>query len=357
MSVSPAENATPIAINKNTMEQQGNISSCSSQDPLTPVKKSASMASRASSVMSNGSLNTEEIQQGIKGDILKTTQDHSTVTAIVKKDPEEHVQRLVDVYIALIKNGLIPSTALELHLLIRLLVVNIEACKPQMSNEMSVSPFFEPIFSGPDRCKRFAQLALTKLNQVLRNLCVPLVKSLVQCEPFRRACPELAEDLSGVLEERIRHGLLADYPSETVTGTHAILSIPFEEERDSRHNYRTQAEVAVYKNREESRDAFLYQLRAFMSVKGKVLRPQEMEKAQERVCQEARNIMNGLLSVNMVWFAQFFCELLLQVGLSPVEETDQELLSIADKDKLQVRERQTYFQFYFMLRFSHHPCG
>ena len=38
----------------------------------------------------------------------------------------------------------------------------------------------------------------------------------------------------------------------------------------------------------------------------------------------------------MPWFAQFLCELLLQVGLAPVEETDEDLLNIADKDKLQV---------------------
>ena len=129
---------------------------------------------------------------------------------------------------------------------------------------------------------------------------------------------------------------LAEFPSEAITGKHAILSIPFEAHRDSRHNYKTQAEVAVYKNREESRDVFLYELRSFMNVKGKVLRSDEMEKAQNRIGQASRNIMNNLLNVNMVWFAQFFCDLLLQVGLSPVEETDKELLSIADKEKLQV---------------------
>jgi len=38
-----------------------------------------------------------------------------------------------------------------------------------------------------------------------------------------------------------------------------------------------------------------------------------------------------------LWFAQFFCELLLQVGLAPVDEMDQELLKIVadDRDKLQ----------------------
>ena len=71
-------------------------------------------------------------------------------------------------------------------------------------------------------------------------------------------------------------------------------------------------------------------------MKGKVLGAQEMERAQKRVRLESRVILDKLMSVNMMWFAQFYCELLLQVGLAPVQETDQELLTIADEEKLQV---------------------
>ena len=78
-----------------------------------------------------------------------------------------------------------------------------------------------------------------------------------------------------------------------------------------------------------------------MSVKSTLLNPGEIERAQEMVRRESKNIMNGLFAVNMIWFAQFFCDLLLQVGLTPVEETDKELLSIADKEKLQVRRVST----------------
>ncbi len=73
-----------------------------------------------------------------------------------------------------------------------------------------------------------------------------------------------------------------------------------------------------------------------MGSKGKIFRPQDMEQSQDRVRRRARDIMNGLLTVNMMWFAQFYCDLLLQVGLAPVQETDQELLNITDQDKLQV---------------------
>ena len=172
-----------------------------------------------------------------------------------------------------------------------------------------------------------------------------MIKALVQCPPLIKSCTEIVEDLKAVVEERLRQGQITLKSPEDITGTHAMLSLPFEVERDSRHNFKTQSEMAIYRNREQSRDAFLYQLRSFMSVKGKVFQAQDMEIAQKRLQEESRKITNGLLIVNMPWFAQFLCELLLQVGLAPVEETDQELLNIAGKDKLQVRHtaKESFF--------------
>jgi hypothetical protein len=149
--------------------------------------------------------------------------------------------------------------------------------------------------------------------------------------------PDLSKELKSVIRDHISRGILNEYRADEVTGTHAILTLPFEHDRDSRHNYRTQAEIEIYKNREESRDAFLYQLRAFMNVRGKMLHDHEAERAMYRIRLESRNVMNGVLRDNLVWFAQFFCDLLLQIGLAPMQETDKELLNIADKDKLQVR--------------------
>eukprot|EP00985_Skeletonema_marinoi_P033578 scaffold41656_cov226-Skeletonema_marinoi.AAC.1 len=41
------------------------------------------------------------------------------------------------------------------------------------------------------------------------------------------------------------------------------LTLPFDYERDSRHNYRSLDLSRLFKEREELRDSFLYQLRAF----------------------------------------------------------------------------------------------
>ena len=355
--------AGPLVVTNSVWGQQstsptsfGNIVNLPSQNPLTPVKKTPTKMADTQRVFSKQNdlktsrqeLFSEEKSEkalnlegrttssslGKNIEVISEVQSTETVTEV----PKENVKNLAKIYASLIRNMLIPSTPLELHLLIRLLAIDVvAACNNNRLEESDPVPiFFKSIFSSPQQCKFFAQLTLSKLKHVIQNLGVPLIKSLIQCPPFTSSCSDLVEDFKLILEDRIRRGQITLQSPEDITGTHAMLSLPFEEERDSRHNYRTQSEMTIYRNREHSRDAFLYQLRSFMNVKGKSFQGQEMEKAQQRLREESRNITNGILIVNMPWFAQFLCELLLQVGLAPVEETDEDLLNIADKDKLQV---------------------
>jgi hypothetical protein len=316
----------------------GNIASLPSQDPLTPVRRKPSAISATSAILA-GDITADSSSLAFSRE-RNETPPKSTTSKKVKPISEEHFRHLVDVYSALIANHLVPSTALELHLLLRLLTVNMaedDARPIQGTGDETLTCFFAPYFSSPERCRSFATLSLCKLSFILRNLGLPLVKGLVQCAPFCMELPDLSKELKSVIRDHISRGILNEYRADEVTGTHAILTLPFEHDRDSRHNYRTQAEMEIYKNREESRDAFLYQLRAFMNVRGKMLHDHEAERAMDRIRLESRNVMNGVLRDNLVWFAQFFCDLLLQIGLAPMQETDKELLNIADKDKLQVR--------------------
>ena len=248
---------------------------------------------------------------------------------------EEHLRRLADVYVALARNLLIPSIALELQLLLRMATLDLDI---QSTGMISEDAFFSSIFSGRRRCKRFAQRVLSKMSNTLRNLPLSLLDNLTCCQPFVEACPDICVELKEEIQYRHNYGLVIDATPESVTGPHAMLSIPFDEDRDSRHNYRTRAEQTMYKNREETRDAFLYQLRSFMSTKGRMLKPEELERTQEQLKDESKKIIWNVLSGNMGWFSHFFCDLLLQIGLSLVEETDQELLNIADRERLQVRQ-------------------
>jgi hypothetical protein len=272
--------------------------------------------------------------------------NHAASATPREEFPEDHLDRLVEIYVALIRNMLVPSTPAQLFLILRLLLV-----EPAGENSLSTSGkngegpflFFRPVFSSPARCILFAQKALTQLQRlmILQRLGLPLVRALAQSKLIQYYCPVIAEELKRYLEcDNAEPGL---HPLESVT-PHAILSIPFEKDRDSRHNYRTQSEVALYKNREETRDAFLSQLRTFMTAKSRAFLSQDVDKVRSTAQHESRRIISNISNINMVWFTQFFCELLLQVGLSPVEEMDQELLSFVrnDKDRLQKLHKRMY---------------
>ncbi len=295
----------------------GNVATLSSQGSLLPVNKISVLSS---------------IQSVTTPSVTVVTLAPTTTTTSTQNEAPHQLENLVTIYVALFRNMLVPSTPLELHFLIRLLVLE--------SNAGSIEDvsYFQPILADPESCQRFAVLALSQLKTIMRNLPTSLLQALVECEPFQNHCTVLAQELSLVLIDHRVKGLLIDYPTEAVTGTHAIFSLPFDHERDSRHNFKTPTETAVYNNRELIRDAFLGALRNFINTKGSL-----HERAQERVRTASKEIFNVLMTVNGTWFAQFYCELLLQVGLSPLQETDQELLNIADKDKLQVSGTERIF--------------
>ena len=54
--------------------------------------------------------------------------------------------------------------------------------------------------------------------------------------------------------------------------------------------------------------------------------------------------MQNLLPGNVSWFAEYFCDLLLQIGTVPMQEMDRDILKhVGDKDRLQVREEDRFF--------------
>jgi hypothetical protein len=237
------------------------------------------------------------------------------------------MKNLIDVYCTLIQSSLVPSTALELHLLIRLLTLTQDT--ETLSGESELSE----ILCSTRRCLYFSCQALRKLSYILRGIGMPLLPELVRCRPFYSQLPELAQEFELFIEEQAARGLsTSTLPAGNQT---ALLTLPFNQQRDSRHNYKSREEQALYKNREASRDAFLYQLRAFLSVRGKLVDAAQAEKAIYKIKMSSRVVVDDVMDVNMSWFAGFFYDLLLQIGLVPLQETDKDLLIIADKDKLQ----------------------
>ena len=84
-------------------------------------------------------------------------------------------------------------------------------------------------------------------------------------------------------------------------------------------------------------DSFLSQLRAFQQMRGTVLNPSQVEQSLDNIIHALRQTMEQLLPTNTHWFAELFTDLLLQIGLVPMQELDADILkNVADKERLQV---------------------
>lgn len=237
------------------------------------------------------------------------------------------LKHLIDVYATLIDSCLVPSTPLELHLLFRLLFLPNET-----KNGVSpTSPLGSILLDNPS-CIHFARESLQRQAKVFHGLGPVMWKTLVGCTPFRDLMPAVYDECDHLLKEYDGNNI----PPASVTNNQtALLTLPFDEERDSRHNFRSPQDQAIYMNRESTRDSFLYQLRSFLSMRGKVLDATQVDKAIQSIRRSSRSVIEDLMETNFTWFSNFFCDILLQIGLVPLQETDKELLEIADKDKLQ----------------------
>jgi hypothetical protein len=115
------------------------------------------------------------------------------------------------------------------------------------------------------------------------------------------------------------------------------LTLPFDHARDSRHNYRSAQLNMIFKEREELRDSFLFQLRGFQDIRGRLMEQEQVEKSIVSLQHASREILSNVSPGNTFWFVNFVCDLLLQTGLAPISETDSEVLrQIGDKKRLQV---------------------
>ena len=274
-----------------------------------------------------------------------TTTTYESKRFLSKNNQEDvstvsQLRHLIDVYCTLMDSFLVPSHVLELHLLFRMLAIQQQQQEElsRICNDEIMSFALEPVLSTTDRCIYFAQQTLQRQSHVIKGLGPPLWSKLVQCLPFCTHLPELNRELVHLLKQH--QNRKPDFSFSTEQSTTALITLPFKQERDSRHNYRTREEQALYKNRETTRDAFIYQLRTFLNVRGKVVDASQTRKTIQMIQQSSRSVVADLMEANLLWFSEFFCDLLLQIGLVPVQETDKDILSIADKEKLQKLHRR-----------------
>ena len=326
--VKPALNKAEQASN------DGNIGSLPSEEPLQLNSLQSSITGvQATSSKEIGNIASLRSQEPIqpssppKAWTFQTPTTPKRSSGVSNTTDPEQIENLSNLYTTLILYNLVPSTPLELHLLVGLLTLKDSAARKPEKHAI------RSILISPEACREFAIHSLTALKTIIGNLHLQVLTAFVDCPSVRELLPALTKELTARLQERHRN--IVETDTGFGGGTQPILTLPFDENRDSRHNYKSREESALYKNREESRDAFLYQLRYFQNVRGRVVDISELESSLLKIRRSARIVIQGIQVPNMHWFAQFFSDLLLQLGLVAMEETDKELLRITDKDKLQ----------------------
>ncbi len=267
----------------------------------------------------------------------KKVTNESAIYAGVDTFDLQKLDRLVLIYCAILRSQLAPSLLLELHLLLRLISLSDTNCTRKTTNAHKIQPYDE-IFQCEQSCRDFAAKTLADLESVIVNFGHETLKMLVAFPALQTCCRGLCMTMQDIIDAG-KSALIFDTDRKALghnTNT-PHLTLPFDHARDSRHNYRSAQMNLIFKQREELRDSFLFQLRAFQDIRGRLLEQEEAEKNIVSLQHASREILSSVSPRNTLWFVNFVCDLLLQTGLAPITETDSEVLQkIGDKKRLQV---------------------
>eukprot|EP00571_Detonula_confervacea_P000080 CAMPEP_0172324684 /NCGR_PEP_ID=MMETSP1058-20130122/51971_1 /TAXON_ID=83371 /ORGANISM="Detonula confervacea, Strain CCMP 353" /LENGTH=1077 /DNA_ID=CAMNT_0013041025 /DNA_START=44 /DNA_END=3273 /DNA_ORIENTATION=+ len=347
------ENAAPIAKKKvkpvtislsassfppsgpKSLKLEGNISSLPSQDtsemtveipPTNEIEKKATAVE--SPKLANGCSTGNTTASN---DAVQKVENESTNIINVQK-----LKRMVLIYSTILRAHLAPFFLLELHLLVRLISLSDKSQTFKTADVSTTQPF-SGMFQFEHSCQDFAAQTLTALEAVIVNMGHETIKLFVALPALRRQCPGLCTTLQNIIYAG--NSALIFEADQKALGSNTNtphLTLPFDHARDSRHNYRSVDLNRLFKEREELRDSFLYQLRAFQDVRGRLVEHEQAEKHIDSIRYESRGMLKNLSSGNTLWFVNFFCDLLIQIGLVPISETDSEVLKqIGDKKRLQ----------------------
>ncbi len=302
----------------------GNISSLPSQP------------SEMQSEVRNKSSTSSSLVNGF--DQLRISDQKSTPLENDSKPIEkEKLKRLAAIYYTILKSHLAPFILLELHLLMRLISLSDTVEKSQSRPKNDKTRALAGIFRS-EACRiYFVSQALLCLEGLINNMGYETIKIFVALPALQQHCPTLVAKLKDTMNKD--KATLMFETGQKALGSDSKtphLTLPFDYERDSRHNYRSLDLSRLFKEREELRDSFLYQLRAFQEVRGKLMGNEESDNIINSIKREARDMMKNVSPGNIEWFVNLFCDLLLQIGILPVGETDSEVLRhVTDKKRLQ----------------------
>jgi hypothetical protein len=320
-----------ISLSNESYPQSGNYTTTSNHGSETVIKVKGNMSSLPSQDTNNDLLVAKSFQNP------NYTDEEST---IIKSRNLQSSKRLVLIYSTILRSQLVPSLLMEFHLLVRLLSLSDRRRNTNVDGNDEVQQLIQygAIFQSYQSCRVFAAETLIAMETILVNMGHSTIKMFVELPSLQRQCPGLCNTLQDVINAG-NSSLLFESDQKALGCNTNIphLTLPFDQAHDSRHNFRSVDLSRMFKEREGLRDTFLYQLRAFQDVRGRLLEDDEAEKNISSLKYASREMLLNISSDNIMWFVNFFCDLLLQIGLSPISETDSEVLKqIGDKKRLQV---------------------
>lgn len=194
------------------------------------------------------------------------------------------------------------------------------------------------MFQSETACRTFAAETFISLEGVMINMGHETIKLFVSLPALQKQCPELYMKLQDIINTA-NSELLFEIDQKALglnTNTHHLI-LPFNyAAQDSWHNYRLPDFSRQFKECEELQDSFMHQLQSFEDMRSKLMEHEQAEKCIAFIQYEPREMLKKISLGNILWFVNFFCDLLLQIGLTPISETDSEVLKqIGDKKRLQ----------------------
>jgi len=294
----------------------------------------SSLSSKIKNVWGRSSNEIVDIQKskGKTSGSVTETFDERDRCSISFENLRPTLQKLAAVFSLILKHRLVPSLPSDIAAIVRLL--SKHGSSYEQSNVRVLN--LRQVFSHKNSCACFAREVIEKGESILLTMPYHILRSLVNQKDIKYMSPRFIQKADLLLTQY--QMLLVDLADDNFIGkaTKFNFTQNFKSERDSRHNWRSTELSRVYSNREASRDLFLRLFRKFQDSKSAL--GLSKGNSHEKMREESISVIRQLDPVNMHWFAELFCDLLLQIGLVPLQETDAEVLKrVNDVDKLQVR--------------------
>jgi len=283
-------------------------------------------------------LSPKEVESRNKGDSVGLVE-----TKLQEHPPPKitHVKKLAKIYATLLLHKSAPSTATELILLLKLLTMP-DNFYPKPNEHKDDDDIIHTTLNSPKACNLFAATVLSAISPLLTFLFNDTLKTIItNCsKSLNQQTPALLKELAQKITTNNSSILISKNINEDIKST-TFYSRAFNSETDSRNDFKSQTHAKLYANREEARDVFLNQLRNFQDLKS-MIDDSNLHQYNDNLKRNIMSLLVNLNSGNVVWFVEFFCDMLLQIGaVSSFKETDEEVLSNSkDKDRIQKLHRR-----------------